>query len=210
MASLFGCDEDSGRVLFDLEGPRGQVEVPGPWTVAVLTDGTRPALLVAVDDGEFAARSVAEAGRGHYVGTIDALPVGAFFHYYAKAGAESLPVGSPRTVEVVAPRAPSADAGVGRCTLTFRYPRADQRLTERSDDSAPQAGLQVTVILETDLPDGHPVRLEVEGTAYAEIAGAGQVGFRDVTLASGEVRLRADGRRQGGDCVSEVTVFVSD
>jgi len=204
-----GCDDVAPRVLLDLEGPRGMVDASGPWTIAVLTDGTRPALFVAVDDESFAAIPITAAGTGQFVGAVDPLPAGSQFRYYAEAGGEKMPTGTPRQVTVVVPRGPKPDAGLGRCRVSFRAPLEGQMLDEQIDDSAPQSGLQLTVIAETDLPDGHPVRLDVEGVGYADEVGAGQVGFRDVTLPVGEATLRLHGRRDGGDCEAEITVLVS-
>jgi len=204
-----GCDDAASRVLLDLEGPRGEVEAPGPWTIAILTDGTDPQLFVAVDDDGFAPRPVTAVGAGQFVGVVPPLPVGTIFRYYAEAGGETYPGDGPRNVEVVAPRGPTPDAGVGGCSVSFRVPVDGQRLSEDADDTAPQSGLQFTVIVDTDLPDGHPLRLEVETTGYADVVGVGQVGFRDVTMPPGEVRLRAHGRRDGAPCEAEITVFVS-
>jgi len=204
-----GCDDVAPRVLLDLEGPRGEAEAPGPWTIAILTDGTVPRLFIAVDEDGFSTRPVTAAGAGQFVGVVPPLPVGTSIRYYAEAGGETAPAAGPRVVEIVAPRGPEPDASVGRCGLSFRAPLDGQQLREGVDDTAPQSGLQFTVIVDTDLPDGHPLRLEVETMGYADVVGVGQVGFRDVTMPTGEVRLRAHGRRDGGTCEAEITVFVS-
>ena len=107
-------------VLLDLEGPRGRVEAPGPWTIAMLTDGTEPTLLISVDGSGFAANAVTSVGNGQFLSSVAPLPVGAVFEYAAKAGGESLPVGAARRVTVVAPRMAHPDVGVGQCRLWFR------------------------------------------------------------------------------------------
>lgn len=213
LMGLAGCDDPTARVLFDLEGPQGQADAPGPWTLAALTDGTEPVFFFALDDDEFIALPTRQVGDGQFVTVVQPLPVGARFRYYVEAGGETLPADAPRRVEVVSAALTANDAGLGRCSLSFRTPRDGQTLREELDDSAPQHGLQFTVIVETDLPDGHAVRLDVssEGTTvgYADVAGAAQVGFRDVSLPVGQVRLRAQGRRDGAQCEAVIDLVVS-
>ena len=146
-----GCDDVAPRVLLDLEGPRGEAEAPGPWTIAILTDGTVPRLFIAVDEDGFSTRPVTAAGAGQFVGVVPPLPVGTSIRYYAEAGGETAPAAGPRVVEIVAPRGPEPDASVGRCGLSFRAPLDGQQLREGVDDTAPQSGLQFTVIVDTDL-----------------------------------------------------------
>ena len=162
---------------------------PGPWTVAILTDGTVPTLFVAIDDAGFTTVPVTAATGGQFLGVVPPLPVGSVFRYYVEGGGETLPVGEPHAVEVVRARGAAADGGAAMCSVSFRAPLEGQRLRPEVDDSAPEDGLQFTVIVETDLPDGHPLRLDVGTVGYADVVGVGQVGFRNVTLPPGGVVL---------------------
>ena len=225
--ALSACAEDPRRVLVDLEGPRGTVTAPGPWGVAVLTDGTTPRLWVAVDEGAFSETALEAIGGGQFVGALPAAPVGTVLGYYSTAGDEALPPAGaegPRRVTVVAAALPIADAGPpGECTLRFRRPREGDRLSEATDDGAPQAGLQVTVQVETDLPPGHAVRLRLDDVGHAgrvgqgfgpgleEELGAGIVAFEAVTLPPGERTLIADAIPPGGGeaCTAAITVTVA-
>lgn len=225
--ALSACAEDARRVLVDLEGPRGTVTAPGPWGVAVLTDGTMPRLWVAVDEGAFTEAALEAIGGGQFRGALPAAPVGTVLGYYTTAGGEALPptgAEGPRRVTVVAPPLPITDAGPpGECTLRFRRPRDGDRLSEATDDGAPQAGLQITVQVEADLPPGHAVRLRLDDVGHAGRVGeglgegAGQgfgpglVAFEAVTLPPGERTLIADAIPPGGGapCTATITVTVA-
>lgn len=210
-----GCADDLGRVLVDLEGPRGEVEAPGPWGVAVLTDGTAPTLFAARDGGGAAAGfevvPLDAIGGGQFVGALPAAPVGAVIRYYAEAGGDALPPGgadAPRRVEVIARRVIADAAPPGTCALRFTRPADGARLSAAQDDNAPQAGVQITARVETDLPGGHAVRLRVGDVGYAGVVEQGVVAFAPVTLPAGEVTLVVDAVPPGGGMPCEAAVMV--
>ncbi|MCB9528762.1 MAG: hypothetical protein R3F65_02235 [bacterium] len=210
VAALTACADDDGRVLIDLEGPRGTATAPGPWGVAVLTDGTRPRLWIGGEAGDLSEAPLAAIGGGQFTGVLPTAPVGAVLRYAVTAAGESLPPDGPRRVTVVAPPMPEADAGPPpTCRLAFRRPRDGDRLSEAADDGAPQAGLQVTVQVEAELPEGHPVRLRIGDDGHAGAVGQGLAAFAAVTLPLGEVTLVADAVPTGGEpCEATITVTV--
>lgn len=200
------CDDDAAPRIVDLEGPHGRAEAPGPWPVAVLALRGTPQLMWATDDGEFAPLELRADGDRH-VGHLPDQPVGTVLRYFARAGDDVEPT-VPRTAEVVAPEA-TPDAGVppGRCALVFRRPRDGDVLTLAEDDAEPQAGLQTTVIVETNLADGVPARLRAGGIGYAGETGAGVVAFDGVSLRDGEQTLEVDAVAAGGEpCALAITV----
>lgn len=209
-ALLVGCADDTGLRLLDLEGPVGQVVSPGPWALVVLTDGVVPQVVARVDEGPELTLPLEALGAGQFGGLLPTAPVGAFVSYRAIAGDETLPLAGPRRVEVIARPIEIVEDPPSDCLLAFRRPLAGQRLTLAEHDSAPQAGLQLTVLLETDLPGGHPVRLLVDDVGYAGVAGGGRVAFGAVTLPPGERILRADtyAPNAGRMCSVEIGVEV--
>ncbi len=183
--------------MIDLEGPRGVAVAPGPWPVGVQTEGPEPRLEVVID-GVVSAVPLSDEGLGRYVGLLPDAPLGARFTYQALLDDSAEPP-SPRGVEVVA-EAPLSDAGVVAqpCTMSFQRP-LEGAVLGADDDSAPQAGLQLRVVVETNLPAGTPARLLVDGErGYAGLAGAGVVAFVNVDVEEGEHRLLADAWPAGG------------
>lgn len=211
VVGVAACADDLGRVLVDLEGPRGEVEAPGPWGVAVLTDGTTPTLWIARDDAPFETAPLDAIGGGQFVGALPAAPVGAVIRYYATAAADALPPGgadAPRRVTVVARPLTVDAAPPATCALRFTRPTDGARLSAADDDNAPQAGVQITVRVETDLPGGHAVRLRNGETGYAGVVEQGVVAFAPVTLAPGEATLIADAIAPGDGLPCEAAVTV--
>lgn len=210
--SSVGCGDDAGGRPIDVEGPRGRAPWPGPWPVRVLTDGPAPTLYFAVDAGGFSVLPLGATGGGLFEGSLPAQPKGARLRYYVQVDGRSEPpegAAAPFAADVVAPGVDAPDAGVsGPCALSFRHPVAKQVLDAR-DDGAPQAGLQLTVVVRSNLPEGTPARLEVEGVGYAGTAGGGVVAFEGVTMPLGEVALQADAVAPGGEpCAATITVTV--
>lgn len=212
--ALAACADDPGPRVLDLEGPRGRAVAPGPWLVEVLVSEGAPVVWLAIDDGPFERLPLVDRGAGRFAGLVPGAPVGTALRYYAQIGdalePETAPA-VPRTARVVAlATEPDAAPTPPPCALRFRRPLAGDRLRPPEDDGAPQAGLQITVVVETSLPDGAPVRLlvqEEEGAA-AEAEG-GVVAFEAVTLPPGAVRLTAEATPRGGEpCAAEVTVSV--
>lgn len=210
LAGLAACADDDARALIDLEGPRGTATAPGPWGIAVLTDGTTPRLWIGGDAGDLTEAPLAAIGGGQFTGALPAAPVGSVLRYAVTAADETLPPDGPRRVTVVAPPRPEADAGPpATCRLAFRRPRDGDRLAEATDDGAPQAGLQLTVQVDAELPDGHPVRLRIGDAGHAGTVGQGLAAFAAVTLPPGEVTLVADAVPAGGEpCEAAITVTV--
>ncbi len=201
----FACDDEASPRIIDLEGPHGRAEAPGPWPVAVLASGGTPQVMWAIDDAEFEPLEL-RADGDRYVGRLPDQPVGTVLRYFARVEDDVEPT-LPRTAEVVASEAP-ADAGIppGRCALVFRRPKDGDVLT-LDDDAEPQAGLQTTVIVETNLADGVPARLRAGGVGYAGETGAGVVAFDAVALRDGEQRLEVDAVAAGGEpCALAITV----
>jgi hypothetical protein len=202
-----GCADDTSARLLDLEGPEGRTPAPGPWPVRALARAGEVELHVQAGDGGVGAVPLSAEGGDRFAGLIDDQPPGTRVRYYATAAGERLPPEGAYVFEVVAPAA-GADAGAtpGDCALAFRAPRDGARLGPE-DDAAPQAGLQLTVVVETNLDDGTPARLDVDGAGHAGVAGGGVVAFADVTLAPGPHVLTAEGRRPGGPpCAAAIRV----
>ncbi|MCB9540441.1 MAG: hypothetical protein H6704_29845 [Myxococcales bacterium] len=209
---VVGCDDGAGGYPIDVEGPRGRALLPGPWPVRVLTDGPAPTLYFAVDDGGFTTLPLGASGGGLFEGTLPAQPEGARLRYYVQVEGRAEPPGgaaAPFAAVVQAVAAAAPDAGPsGPCGLAFRHP-VDGQALDRRDDGAPQAGLQLTVVVRSNLPDGTAARLEVEGVGYAGAAGGGVVAFEGVTMPPGEVALTADAVAPGGEpCAATITVTV--
>lgn len=207
-----GCDEGAGGRPIDVEGPRGRALLPGPWPVRVLTDGPAPTLYFAVDEGAFVALPLGASGGGLFEGALPAQAEGARLRYYVQVDDLTEPprgATAPFAAQVVAPTAAAPDAGPGGpCALDFRHP-VDGQVLDARDDGAPQAGLQLTVVVRSNLPDGTAARLEVEGVGYAGAAGGGVVAFEGVTMPPGEVELEADAVAPGGEpCAATITVTV--
>lgn len=203
------CDDADTPYIIDLEGPHGRALAPGPWPVAVLASDDTPQLMWAVDDGPFEPLEL-RADGDRFVGALPDQPLGTTLRYFARV-ADDIEPANPRTAEVVVPAAPP-DMAVdpGRCALAFRHPRDRAELTPADDDSAPQAGLQLTVVVETNLADGVAARLTVGGVRYSGESGAGAIAFDDVTLAAGEQTLMADAVAPGGQpCEATITVRAS-
>jgi len=180
--------------------------------MTVLTDGTLAQAFVAVEPAPLAPLPLVEVVGGRFEGIVPDQPVGAVILYYARAGDETLPAAGaaqPHRFEVVArSEAPDAAPVAAGCALRFRRPLDGERLA-MADDAAPQAGLQLTVVVETNLPDGVVASLRAGEVGYAGRAGAGVVAFEAVTFPAGGVRLRAEGRAPGGrPCAAEISVRV--
>jgi hypothetical protein len=207
-----GCAESLSGTLVDLEGPSGRVEQAGPWSVAVVSRRSEVTLHVSDDGGPFEARRMVALGDDLYVAALPDRPQGWTVRYYAESGDAVLPEGSPgraRTFTVGPPDiiAPPVRR-TGGCTLAFRYPVAGMTLGP-ADDAAPQAGFQITAVLDAELDDGAPVALRVGDVGYAAVAVGGQVAFESVTLAPGPNGLRADAALADGDaCRAELAVTV--
>lgn len=212
--ALAACAEDGAIRLLDAEGPRGTVPPPGPWGIAVLTDGAAPRVWWAVGEGGFVELALDAAGDGQFVGRLPPAGAGTTFAWYAELGPERLPPGgaeAPYRFAVVDPT--EVDAGPpSTCRLVFTRPLDGQRITEADDDNAPQAGIQLTVRVGADLPPGHAVRLTVGDASYAGRIGVGEaepgeVAFAGVTLGGGSQTLIADAVAPGGaPCSAEVVV----
>ncbi len=207
-----GCDDDAGGYPIDVEGPRGRAPLPGPWPVRVLTDGPVPTLYFAVDDGGFTPLPLGASGGGLFEGALPAQPAGVRLRYYVQVGDRAEPPrgsAGPFAAVVAAVAERPADAGpAGACALAFRHP-VDGQVLDARDDGAPQAGLQLTVVVRSNLPDGTAARLEVEGAGYAGAAGGGVVAFEGVTMPPGEVALAVDAVAPGGEpCAASITVTV--
>ena len=200
------CDDDVSPRIIDLEGPHGRARAPGPWPVAVLARGGTPQVMWATDDADFAPLELQPDGDRH-VGRLPDQPVGTVLRYFARVEDDVEPR-VPRTA-VVVPRETPVDAGVppGRCALAFRRPRDGDVLTLADDDAEPQAGLQTTVIVETNLADGVAARLRAGGVGYAGETGGGVVAFDAVSLRDGDQTLEVDAVAAGGEpCARSITV----
>ncbi len=212
---LAGCaDPQPDPRVIDLDGPHGRAEAPGPWPVTVVAAEVAPEIWWAADDGAYERLDLNRVSSDHaYAGFLPDQQPGTTLRYYARAGGDLEPPGAPevaRTAEVVV-EAPAADAGrpPRGCALSFRRPVDGQRVG-LLDDGAPQAGIQLTVVLAADLPDGATARLRVDDTnGYAGVAGAGVVAFEGVDLSPGERVLRVDALVPGGaPCEASATVRV--
>ncbi len=135
---------------------------------------------------------------GASFGLLPDAPPGSVLRYHATVGGRNEPApGHARRVEVRPPRAPVDPAPPSACRLAFRWPTNGLTL-DAQDDAAPQAGVQVTVVVDTNLADGAAARLDVGGRGYSNVAGAGVVGFAGVTLPAGMVALVAEATPIGG------------
>jgi len=198
------CDDATAPRIIDLEGPHGLAETPGPWPVAVLARGGTPAVMWATDDGDFTPLELRVDGDRH-VGRLPDQPAGTTLRYFARVEDDVEPE-QPRTARVVDPAPPpDMEPAPGRCALAFRRPRQGDVLTF-DDDAAPQAGLQLTVVVSTNLADGVPARLRVGGVGYAGSAGAGVVAFEGVSLRDGEQTLEVDAVAAGGEPCGAVVI----
>jgi hypothetical protein len=205
---LCGCDDDAQPYIVDLEGPHGRAVAPGPWPVEVLASDGRPQILWAIDDGDFAPLEL-QLDTDRYRGELPDQPLGTTLRYFARV-ADDVEPANPRTAEVVEPRAePDSAAPPGPCALAFRRPRDGDALT-LSDDAAPQAGLQLTVVLETNLADGVAARLRLDGVGYSGATGAGVLAFEDVNFRDGEQTLTVTAVAAGGaPCERSIMVRAS-
>lgn len=218
LAAALGCAEDARLRLLDVEGPRGAVEAPGPWGVAVLTDGHPPRLWWAIGDDAptFAELPLAPLGGGQFTGAFPPAAPGVVVRYYAEAAGERLPPADTPAYrfEVVRAADDTPDAAPPPpCALVFNRPVDGQTLFEAIDDNAPQFGLQLTVRVGTDLPPGHAVRLRVGEASFAGRVGVGEVepgevAFGDVTLANGPQTLIADAVPPGDGAPCEASARV--
>lgn len=211
--ACWACADDPAARVIDLEGPRGQMTAPGPWRVAVVSRGAAPQLYVAVDDAAFAPVALAPEA-GVWWGSLPDAPVGAVVAYYATAGDDVVPQGAParpRRVEVVPVVTPPPPPEPRGCTVRFVQPTDGAALGPR-DDAAPQAGLQLTVVVETDAPDSSVVRLRVNEAPTRMVAEvvAGRAAFTTVTLPAGRLRLAVEAAGlEGARCGAEATVSVA-
>ena len=210
---LVACgDGQSPPRVVDLEGPHGFALAPGPWPVAVLVSDGEPEVMWAVGDDPLSPLALTPRGD-RYLGMIPDLPLGSVVRYYARVEDDLEPPGAPdlprRAVVVPSEAQPDAGVGPGGCRLVFRRP-VEGAVLGPEDDGAPQAGLQVTVVLTANLDDGMATRLTVGSQAYAGAAGSGVVAFPGVTLEEGPRLLVADAARAGGEpCSAEIRVRVS-
>ena len=205
-----GCDLDAPVDPFDLEGPQGRVLGPGPWTVAVLTDGRAPRLSYSLNNEAFDALPLVDVGGDQYIGMLPARMPGESFRYYAVVGSHSMPPGGAAGARVVDVLSAIESAAVSDrpCRLDFLRPDVD-RFAE-AVDSAPQAGIQQSFVLTTNLDDGHPVRLRVAGTGYASQVRAGFVAFLDVTLPQDLNEVVVDAMRGAFTCQALLTIEGSE
>ncbi|MCB9547112.1 MAG: hypothetical protein H6706_14865 [Myxococcales bacterium] len=206
---LAACDDaPRAAVALDLDGPRGAVEAPGPWTIHAFTSDDRPVTLwAAVDDAPLAALGTGTDPAGGVWALLPAAPPGAVIRYYAAAGALREPAEGERHVTVRAPREiePPTPPPM-TCSLAFRFPVDGLQLAQRDDD-APQAGVQITALLQTDLPDGAPARLVAGDRGYAASAAGGRLVFGGIDVPRGTLALVAEATPRGGTpCRAEVTV----
>ncbi len=208
LALLCGCDDDAEPYIVDLQGPHGRAVAPGPWPVEVLASDGTPQVMWAIDEGEFTPLELQPDGD-LYRGELPDQPLGTTLRYFARVGDDVEP-SNPRTAKVVEP-AQAVDMAVARgpCALAFRRPRDGDALT-LSDDAAPQAGLQLTVVVETNLPNGVAARLRLEGVGYTGESGAGVLAFEDVNFLDGEQTLTVTAVAAGGaPCEQAITVRAS-
>jgi hypothetical protein len=194
---LLACD-DPAPLVIDLDGPRGTVNAPGPWPVRVFAGGEPATLRVAVGAGDFTSVALALDAQGGYVGRLPDAPVGSVLRYYAVVAGRSEPDPERARQVEVRPTGVLADpAPPAACRLAFRWP-TDGLILDSSDDGAPQAGVQITVVVDTNLVDGTAARLDVGGRGYSAAAGAGVLGFSGVTLPEGRVALVVEATPAGG------------
>lgn len=208
---LLACDDADYAPRLDLDGPQGVAIAPGPWRLQIFAEGT-PAAFARVDDGAFAPVVLAPVGDG-WAGLLPAAPVGARVSYFARDGAALEPPEGERQPRsfTVAATAPGPVAPPAPCRLAFRWPIDGLEVTALAD-GAPQAGIQLVVVVDSNLADGQAARLGVvvdgdEVESYSGAAGAGVVAFDAVTIPEGEIALIAEATVAGGDaCAARVTV----
>lgn len=207
-----GCDDAAPISPVDLDGPRGSVAGPGPWPVTVFAKAAGQGAEVQwqIEDGPAQILTLVPARDDLMVGLLPDVPAGQTLRYFARlADGRIEPQGEPRSVQVL----PQVAVAVtpSPCQLSFRWPIDGLRLTPFAD-AAPQAGVQLTAILQTNQADGEAARLLVsnaagEPVAYSGQAGAGVTAFDAVRLALGENTLRAEATAPGGvGCQAEVRV----
>lgn len=238
-AAVVGCDDEAdGRLILDVEGPRGVVEAPGPWLVRALTARPAAGTLYYLVDGEGALRQAPliqapETSEPILQRGIEPLEVGASVWWFVEIAGERVPpcvsqrlpapgdgplaeglaeemMAGCAAMRVVAPRAPERpDAGPGGCSVAFLRPLDGQALGEE-DDGAAQAGFQVTVQVRTDLEEGSPVVLAVDGVeAGVSVVGTGEGAFRPVDVEPGRRVLTATGQPPFGEpCQAEIIIDV--
>ena len=141
-----GCDLDAPVDPFDLEGPQGRVLGPGPWTVAVLTDGRAPRLSYSLNSEAFDALPLVDVGGDQYIGMLPARMPGESFRYYAVVGSHSMPPGGAAGARVVDVLSAIESAAVSDrpCRLDFLRPDVDRFAV--AVDSAPQAARAIPKI----------------------------------------------------------------
>lgn len=215
--ALAACAEDGRIRLLDAEGPRGMGPPPGPWGLAILTDGEAPRVWWAVNGADFAELPLDPVGSGQFVGQLPPAGPGTVFTWYAELGPERLPpqgAAAPYRFAVTDPGSGDA-APPNTCRLIFTRPTDGQMVFEATDDNAPQARTQLTVRVGTDLPPGYGVRLTVGEATYVGRVGLGEaepgeVAFGAVTLNNGEQTLIADAIAPDGGvaCTAEISVQV--
>lgn len=206
-----GCDDGSSNGVIDLDGPRGAVDGPGPWPVTVYAGsaGQGAQIQWQLDDGPQETLPLIAARDDVMVGLLPDAPVGSTLRYFARlADGRVEPSMEPRTVRVR--ERPAIEVTPTPCRLSFRWPLDGLQLT-RFADAAPQAGVQMIAVLETNQADGEAARLGISNAAeplgYSGEAGAGVVAFDAVLLQVGENTLVAEATAPGGEaCRAEVTV----
>lgn len=209
---LFACDDAEYQPRLDLDGPQGQAVAPGPWRVQVFAEST-PSVFARVDEGAFEAVPLSQTRDG-WAGLLPSVPVGGRVSYYTRSGGALLPPegeAQPRAFSVVA-AGPGPVAPPLPCTLSFRWPVEGLEITPLAD-GAPQAGIQLIVVVDTNLADGFAARLGVvvddeEVDSYSGVAGIGVVAFDAVTIPEGTVELIAEATVPGGDaCAARIKVL---
>ncbi|MGK0358567.1 MAG: hypothetical protein ACI9U2_000856 [Bradymonadia bacterium] len=205
------CDDPSTLGVIDLDGPRGSIDGPGPWPVTVYAGSAGRGAQVEwqVDDGPSQSVLLIAARDDVMVGLLPDAPAGSTLRYFARlADGRIEPQAQPRSVRILA--RPMVAATPTPCRLAFRWPIDGLRLT-RFADAAPQAGVQLTAVLETNQADGEAARLAVASDAnavdYSGQVGAGVVAFDAVLLRVGANTLVAEATAPGGEaCQAEIMV----
>lgn len=206
-----GCDDAGDAARLDLDAPQGRATAPGPWRVLVFGSAA-PQVFARVDDGTFEPVALGRVGDG-WAGRLPDAPVGSTVGYYARAGAVQVPAtgeAAPRTF-VVQPATAAPVAPPAPCQLAFRWPIDGLQITDLAD-GAPQVGVQLVVVVSTNLADGAAARLGVqvdgaEVASYSGVAGAGVVAFDAVTVPAGESALIAEATVPGADaCAAQIRV----
>jgi len=198
---------------WELEGPRGQVDSPGPWLIRAFLPRDPSEVSVLVErkesDGEWVELPspplIQSLQSAVWLATLPLLSEGETLRY--QLSGQSVGEGLWREVSYHSPGERARD--VTACSVSIIEPRPDQVLSAR-DDVGQASGVQYTLIAQLSGGEGAQrealsgaVKLSVNldserARRYMSLSAGGRASFPSVTLQPGRQSARVEGFMSSG------------